>query len=104
MSMRGALSLLLSLPLLLWGAQALPATASKAAHPSLSAAQIVEKYVAARGGLQAWRNVQTLRVTGRIEAGTADSAARSARIASAGMGGSVKQSRLGAGTIGRAHD
>ncbi len=98
MSMRGTWSLLLSLPLWLWGAQALPATDSKAAHPSLSAAQIVEKYVAARGGLQAWRNVQTLRVTGRIEAGTADSAARSARIASAGMGASVKQSRLAAAT------
>jgi len=80
MSMRGTLSLLLSLPLWLWGSQAFPATASKAAHTSLSATQIVEKYVAARGGLQAWRNVQTLRVTGRIEAGTADSAARSAGL------------------------
>jgi len=98
MSMRGALCLLLSLPVWLWSTQALPGTASKAAPAGLSATQVVEKYVAARGGLQAWRNVQTLRVTGRIEAGTADSAARSARIASAGVGASVKQSRLAAAT------
>jgi outer membrane lipoprotein-sorting protein len=35
----------------------------------LSAAQIVEKNVAARGGLQAWRSVNSLTMTGRMEAG-----------------------------------
>jgi hypothetical protein len=35
----------------------------------LSAAQIVEKNVAARGGLQAWRAVQTLSMSGKLEAG-----------------------------------
>ena len=42
-----------------------PATASG----TLSAAEIVEKNVAARGGLQAWRNVQTMVWTGKIGAG-----------------------------------
>jgi hypothetical protein len=35
----------------------------------LTAAQIVEKNVAARGGLQAWRAVQTLSMSGKLEAG-----------------------------------
>ena len=35
----------------------------------LSAAAIVEKNVAARGGLQAWRAVQTLTYTGKLDAG-----------------------------------
>jgi len=48
-----------------------PAEASK---PSLrtskySAAQIVERNIAARGGLQAWRAVQTLSFSGQMEAG-----------------------------------
>jgi len=39
---------------------ALAAAESKSATPGgLSAAQIVDKHVAARGGLQAWRAVQT---------------------------------------------
>lgn len=36
---------------------------------SLSAADIVAKNVLARGGLQAWRAVQTLSLTGKLEAG-----------------------------------
>src|SRR4051812_14530185 len=35
----------------------------------LSAAEIVEKNVAARGGLQAWRGVQTMSLTGKLGAG-----------------------------------
>lgn len=38
-------------------------------HPNLSAAQIVEKNVAARGGLQAWRAVEALSMTGKLDAG-----------------------------------
>lgn len=37
--------------------------------PKLSAAEIVDKNVAARGGLQAWRIVQTLSLTGKLGAG-----------------------------------
>jgi hypothetical protein len=50
----------------------------------------VDKHVAARGGLQAWHAVQTLSVTGKIDAGSGDSAARSARLARGGTGVSVK--------------
>ena len=40
-----------------------------ASQASLSAAAIVEKNVAARGGLQAWRGVQTMLMQGRLGAG-----------------------------------
>ena len=36
---------------------------------SLTAAQIVERNVAARGGLQVWRGIQTLSFAGKMEAG-----------------------------------
>jgi outer membrane lipoprotein-sorting protein len=42
-------------------------TASSAAK--LTAGQIIDKNVAARGGLQAWRAVQTLSLMGKMEAG-----------------------------------
>jgi outer membrane lipoprotein-sorting protein len=48
--------------------------------PRLSAAEIVRKHVSARGGLQAWRAVQSLSMSGTMEAGTGDSIARSARM------------------------
>src|ERR1700682_1395838 len=35
----------------------------------LSAAEIADKNVSARGGLQAWRSVQTLSMTGKMDAG-----------------------------------
>jgi hypothetical protein len=70
---------------------ALAVAESKAPPAGLSAAQIVDKHVAARGGLQAWRAVQTLTVTGKLDAGSGDSAARSARLAREGVGASVKR-------------
>ena len=39
------------------------------APSKLTAAQIADKNVAARGGLQAWRAVQTLSMSGKLEAG-----------------------------------
>jgi outer membrane lipoprotein-sorting protein len=48
----------------------LAAGADTASSPAkLTAAQIVDKNVAARGGLQAWRAVQTLSLMGKMEAG-----------------------------------
>jgi hypothetical protein len=44
-------------------------TSTKAAAPQLSVAQIVEKNVAARGGLERWRAVKTLELKGKMEAG-----------------------------------
>ncbi len=40
-----------------------------ASQSKLSAAAIVDKNVAARGGLQAWRTVQTLSLAGKLGAG-----------------------------------
>jgi len=51
----------------------------------LTAAEIVEKNVAARGGLQAWRTVQTMSMTGQMEAGGND------RPASRTPGSTVQQ-------------
>ena len=42
---------------------------TQSAQAGLSAAQIVDKNVAARGGLQAWRGVQTLSYEGKMGAG-----------------------------------
>lgn len=75
----------------LWLSTAALAADSKPAASNLTAAQIVEKHVAARGGSQVWRAVQTLSVSGKIEAGSGDSAARSARVARRGMGASAKR-------------
>jgi outer membrane lipoprotein-sorting protein len=65
----------------------LSAAASDAvtAPARLSAAQIVTKHIAARGGLAAWHDVQSMAWTGKMEAGTGDSPARSARYARAAM-------------------
>jgi hypothetical protein len=61
-----------SLGIVLSIAQAIPfATAASVAPTSqkLSAAEIVDKNVAARGGLQAWRGVQTMVWSGKMGAG-----------------------------------
>jgi hypothetical protein len=47
----------------------LVAQQGKTAHAGLTADQIVEKNVAARGGLQAWRAVQAVSWTGKLDAG-----------------------------------
>ena len=45
--------------------------------PKLSATQIVDRNIAARGGLQAWHAEQTMSWTGKMDAGVGDSVARS---------------------------
>ncbi|PYX40981.1 MAG: outer membrane lipoprotein-sorting protein [Acidobacteria bacterium] len=54
---------------------------SVAQTSKLTAAQVVEKNVAARGGSQAWRGVHTISWKGKMDAGAGDSAARSRRFA-----------------------
>jgi outer membrane lipoprotein-sorting protein len=60
-------------PLLCFLLAASPAFAAgknkTAAQSSLSTQQIVDKNIAARGGLKAWHAVQTMRMTGNIDAG-----------------------------------
>jgi outer membrane lipoprotein-sorting protein len=92
----GKITLLLGLLSCLCFLRAALAADSKPAPANLSAAQIVEKNVAARGGLQAWRALQTLSVTGKMDAGSGDSTRRSDRIARLGVGATVKHSPAGA--------
>jgi len=68
------LSLVLSLLFL----STLVATAQTA---KLTASQVVDKNVAARGGAQAWKAVQTISWSGKLDAGAGDSVARSRRFA-----------------------
>jgi hypothetical protein len=58
------------------------AAAAKAAPqlPNLTAEQIVEKHVAARGGARAWKSVETLQLSGKIDAGNPDSYERSMKM------------------------
>jgi outer membrane lipoprotein-sorting protein len=93
-AMRRNASLLPSLLLCLGVSPALSAAVSTAAAAKLTATQIVEKNVAARGGLRAWGAVQTLSMSGTMDAGAGDSASRSARLAQSGPGASVKSKRV----------
>jgi len=68
---------LLSLALSLTSFSTLPA----AAQAKLTAAQVVEKNIAARGGAQAWHGVQTMSWSGKMDAGAGDSVERSRRYA-----------------------
>jgi hypothetical protein len=94
-SRRGAAPLFVIVSLLggLLLAQALSAAESKGGPPAaaLSVTQIVDRHIAARGGLAAWSAVQTLSVAGKLEAGTGDSLARSRKLALQGVGASVKR-------------
>jgi outer membrane lipoprotein-sorting protein len=81
LSVRGRARVLLSLLIGALLGPALATAASPTAPAGLSAAQIVEKFQAARGGAQAWRVAQTISVTGKLDAGTGDSIARSERMA-----------------------
>jgi outer membrane lipoprotein-sorting protein len=92
----GKITLLLGLLSCLCFLRAPLAADSKPAPAKMSAAQIAEKNVEARGGLQAWRALQTLSVTGKMDAGSGDSALRSDRIARLGVGASVKHAPVGA--------
>lgn len=62
-----AATLLASASAALAGSSAASAQTAGAAH--MSAAQIVERNVAARGGLQAWHAVNTMTMSGQMEAG-----------------------------------
>jgi hypothetical protein len=89
--MRSTTSLLLSLlaaAALAQASAAEPTTVPAAA--GMSATQIVERHVAARGGIKAWHSVQTLAVSGKMDAGRGDSLQRSITMARQGVGVSVK--------------
>src|SRR2546429_8627547 len=77
-------------------APALAAGALRAPPPGVSLSQIVEKHVAARGGVKAWHAVQTLAVSGKLDAGTGDSVTRSITMARQGAGASARRAERAA--------
>jgi outer membrane lipoprotein-sorting protein len=83
------------------GAKA-PAAASEPQLPKLTPAQIVEKHVAARGGAQAWKTVQTMQLSGKMEAGRGDSVERAEKMvnASKAAGGKAKNAEVVAANAG----
>ena len=82
----------LCLPALLWAAEA--KTTPAPSSPKLTAAQVIDKHVAARGGLQAWRGVTSMTWNGKLEAGFANSLARSQRYVSGAMASKGKLQRM----------
>ena len=58
------------------------ASALKPAPAGVTAAQVVDKHVAARGGLKAWQGLQSMAWNGKMDVGFGDSVARSARYVS----------------------
>lgn len=95
MSNRASLSM--SFLLSACAAFALAATAAAAGKTAaLSVDQIVDKHVAARGGLSAWRALQALSVSGKLDAGTADSVERSRLVAQQQVGASGRRAQRAA--------
>ena len=81
--------------------KAAPASTTAAAVPKLTAAQIVEKHIAARGGLQAWRSLQTLSVSGKMDAGTGDSYDKALKMVRSTRSPSGHAERAAAATAGK---
>lgn len=73
--------------------EAVPKAVASKSVPTPSAQQIVSRSLAARGGAPAWHAVQSLSLSGRMEAGFADSIARSARYVSGATQPSNKKVR-----------
>lgn len=78
-----------------------PAAESEPQVPRLSAAQVVERHIAARGGAQAWKTVQTMQLSGKIEAGKGDNIKRAEKMfnASAKAGGKGTNAQVAAANV-----
>ncbi len=82
-----------------------PALQASAAEPAakaerLSAEQVVERHVQARGGLDAWRAVRAISFSGKMDAGRGDSVERSMRVAK-GPGAVTRKARRESATSER---
>ena len=92
--MRGKKSLFLAVPagvgicLAMMSLAGIAADA-KTSPPALSASQIVEKHIAARGGLQAWRALQSISLSGKMDAGSGSNDRSRALAAQTGGGGAA---------------
>jgi outer membrane lipoprotein-sorting protein len=94
MANRGRVRFLVVLVAGLCGPAALWAGDAQAA--GLTAEQIVEKHVAARGGLGAWHAVQTMSWAGKMDAGVGDSVARSQNYIAQTWGNKAPKARAAA--------
>ena len=56
----------------------------KATAPTMTVSQIVDKYVAARGGAAGWHSAQAISWSGKMDIGSGDSAARTNRFLRSG--------------------
>src|ERR1700731_3608178 len=89
--MRGKKSLFLAVPagvgicLAMMSLAGIAADA-KTSPPALSASQIVEKHIAARGGLEAWRALQSISLSGKMDAGSGSNDRSRALAAQTGGG------------------
>jgi outer membrane lipoprotein-sorting protein len=81
-------SSLLALAISFVFAQKAPSSAA-----NLTAEQVVEKNVAARGGLSAWRSVQTLSMSGKMQAGGNDQRTSALRVPGAVAEAAVPKQR-----------
>jgi len=66
------------------------APAAQVKLPPMTAAQVLDKHIAARGGAQAWKSVQALRLSGKIDAGKGDNNARAMQMVKASKKASGK--------------
>lgn len=57
-----------------------PAPAAEPQVPVMTVAQILERHAAARGGVPAWKAVQTLQMSGKMEVGKGDNDKRAAKM------------------------
>ena len=77
----------------------------KVSAPPLAVAQIIDRHLAARGGAATWHSIQAITWSGKMDIGSGDSAARSARYLRSGSMPSshkelVAESTANAGTQG----
>jgi outer membrane lipoprotein-sorting protein len=86
----GAVIAALSFPGALWADDA----RSTSTVAKLTAEQVIERNIAARGGAQAWHGVQSITWNGKMQVGFADSIARSQRYVSNSMARKGKLERM----------
>lgn len=72
---------------------------SKTAGIKLTASQVVQRHIKARGGLAAWHAIKTMSWAGKLDAGTGDSQYRSEAYVSR-MSGSARKPAVGTATQG----
>ena len=77
------------------------AAATEPQLPTLTSAQIVEKHVAARGGAQAWKTVQTIQLSGKMDAGRGDNRERADKMVNASKvaGGKARNAEVVAANV-----